>query len=149
MRSEENLTTLENTLVTLTHEHRKILTELNVIEKYLNDDSGPLVRALSTFENIKTFLVSEHHKREDTILYEWMLNQNVTVDQDIIARIKKEHEELEHLLENINKEKDETTLAYDLKDFVDLYREHVALEEQFIFQIARGLLGVKKAADNI
>lgn len=148
MRSEEVLTTLENTLATLSKEHNKILTELNLIETQLNENPGSPMRARATFDNIKDFLVSEHHRREETVLFDWMLNQNVTVDEDVIARIKKDHQDLELLLANINNEKDEEALAYTLQDFIDLYREHVALEEKFIFQIARGLLTVKKSGTN-
>lgn len=154
MKSVEQLTTLENTLATLTIEHKKILTELSVLEGLIQDESNFSTKVVPAFKNLKNFLLPDHHKREDSILYEWMLNQNSTVDHDIIDRIRLEHQNLEVLMENINKQVENISqaspakavrmLAHDLLDFIELYREHVELEEKFIFMIAKGLLSVKR-----
>lgn len=123
----------------LSKEHHKILVELDNLERLLNVNFDLSDKASTLYE-----LVKEHHKREDSSLYEWMLNQNETVDRDIVVRMRNDHEDIEILLENMKKEKNEKILSFDLKDFIDLYREHVNLEEQFIFQIAKGIIAEKK-----
>lgn len=154
MKSVEQLTNLENTLATLTIEHKKILSELSVLEELIQDESNYQATVVPAFKNLKNFLLPDHHKREDSILYEWMLNQNTTVDHDIIDRIRDEHHKLEVLMENINQQvgkisqasaaKDIRMLGHDLLDFIELYREHVELEEKFIFMIAKGLLSAQR-----
>lgn len=154
MTTVEQLTTVEETLTGLIKEHKKILIELTVLEELIPEDSSFPTKALSVFRNIKNLLLTGHHKREDTILYEWMLNQNKTVDHDIIDRIRKDHEDLEMLLESINQQAEKFSpassanaakfLAHELSNFIDLYREHVCLEEKFIFQIAKGIIAARK-----
>lgn len=143
MKQSEELGSIQDTLSSLINEHKKIHAELQELEVMVPE-------TLTAIKKIKKLMLLEHHKKEDEVLYKWMINQNPTVDQDIIARILKDHEELETLLQKIEQQADSATsdkmmrsLAYDLSNFIDSYREHIDLEEKFIFQIARGLLSTR------
>lgn len=155
MNSAEQLNTVENTLTVLINEHKKILSELSILSELIQENSVLPTKVLSVFKSIRGVLMADHHKREETILFKWMLNQNKTVDQDIIGRVLKDHETLEVLLESINQQTENVspaspanvtkTLKHDLGNFIELYREHVELEEKFIFQIAKGLVTAWKS----
>lgn len=141
MSAATQLESIEDTLTRLTKDHQKILQELIFLEELLMEKTDALDKALLVFKKLRMLLQGDHHQREESVLYEWMLNQNVNVDQDIIARISKEHDELESLMERIGQQVQSTKiLAFDLRDFIDLYREHIELEDKFIFQIAKGLI---------
>lgn len=95
------------------------------------------------------FTFSEHHKREEHVLYKWMLEQNKNADSELIKVIINEHKELELLgkkiAENIQSHLESTpkvsvlTVESDVSYFIARYREHVEKEERFIFAIAEAL----------
>lgn len=133
-------------LSTLCKEHQAILDQLIQIEKKTTQYSD----LLEEFKKLQKLTIQTHHKREEETLFTWMLEQNPNSDATIINQIKNEHMELEfkqkHIAGNLEKLLlDQSTvslktLAFDIQDFVDLYREHIHREENFIYLIADGLV---------
>lgn len=149
MSAVTQLESIEATLTSLTKDHQSILQDLNFLEELLMDKSDSPEKALLVFKKLRMLLQGDHHQREESVLYEWMINQNVNVDQDIITRIRKEHDDLESLMERISQQVQLTKVAaFDIRDFIDLYREHIDLEDKFIFQIAKGLISRHRVSGN-
>lgn len=138
---------MKTTISILCKEHQTILDELNLIEKNISTQYSEL---LEKFRHLQKFTIDGHHKREEEILFTWMLKQNPNSDATIIDQIRKEHLELEskqkQIVDNLEKLLSQQfvvpikTLAFDVQDFIDLYREHIQIEENFIYMIADGLV---------
>lgn len=149
MRALQDLESVQDTLSTLTLEHKKIMLELQAIENCVPEHKTNFSPdAIKLLKNLNNLLVVDHHRREDAVLFEWMIAQNPDADRKIIDRIQNDHREFEKLLQSILKQTEELkfshALAYDVLNFVDSYREHVDLEEKFIYQIAKGLLNSQR-----
>lgn len=138
---------MKTTISILCKEHQTILAELTLIEKNISTQYSEL---LERFRNLQKFTIDGHHKREEEILFTWMLKQNPNSDATIIDQIRKEHLELDSKQNKIVDSLEKLllkqfvvslkTLAFDIQDFIDLYREHIQREENFIYLIADGLV---------
>lgn len=146
---------MQDTINVLLKEHKKIIAELNSVEQDITDASVSILPpTIEKLKHLITFTSHDHHKLENDVLLAWMLEQNPTADKSIIDRIRNEHYELEGLQKKILTHIDEMaknkakisfkSLTFDIKDFIDLYREHIDREEKFIFQIAKGLIANQK-----
>lgn len=139
----------------LIEEHKKISEELKLIEvNFSTRPAGFLQDTLKRFKGLENMTIHGHHKKEDEILFKWMLAQDCNADSSVIERFRKEHDELEVLhkgiirnLESLVKNTSNSlliTLDIDVTNFIDLYREHIQKEEGFIFLIADGIISANE-----
>lgn len=142
---------MRNTISILDKDHKSIKEDLLQIENCLPiQGEKKLTELLRLFKDLERFTTSGHHKREDEILFSWMLEQNSNSDASIIKRIKSEHDELENKQRLIiaclekqipGKSGDSLVgISFDIRDFIDLYREHIEIEDGFIYLIADALI---------
>lgn len=139
----------------LIEEHKKISEELTLIEgNFSSRPAGYLQDSLKRFKGLESLAIHGHHKKEDEILFSWMLAQDRNADRSVIERFRKEHEELETLHKGIIKNLEmlledptqslQTTVEIDAINFIDSYREHIQKEESFIFVIADGIIAANE-----
>ncbi len=147
----ENERNIQTNILILIDDHKKILAELSIVEKSITDDPTHLKPdMIEVLRELKDFTLFTHHKREDDVLFTWMLEQNPNADKMVIKRIRDEHERLETLQRIIFSQiaylsSDESvippkTLVFTVTEFIQLYREHIDVEEKFIYPIAKGLI---------
>jgi hemerythrin-like domain-containing protein len=134
----------------LNSDHELIENKLEVLAQILSEPEfknnlSKIKEALIFFE---TFTFKEHHRREEDILYKWMLEQNKDSDRELINKIISEHRFLEEIANNLKKEVEFAIknndnklgkIGADLSYFVTAYTEHAERESSFIFVIAETL----------
>lgn len=138
---------IPSTIRNLLQEHKQISHELELLESFIKERNFSQQEVLKFLTNLNNFTLSGHHEKEEQILFKWMLDQNPNADKTIINKIIDEHLELDGLLkslvEDINQGASIESLKFDMLNFMEMYREHIDLEENFIFLIAKGLLTAK------
>lgn len=135
---------MNKNIIELKEDHKKVGSSLESIENILNfTDLETLLKDLrGQLEFFRDFTCKIHHKRESEVLFKWLTDQNPGSDQQVIARINSEHDELEaqveNFLERVNNFSvdDKSALLSDVEDFVRMYKNHIDKEEKFIFLIA-------------
>jgi len=140
---------MKELIVELNRDHELIDRQLEDLEQLISEMD--FHRQLSSIqEQMELFydLSRLHHKREETVLYPWMLNQDSHSDKNLISKIIDDHRELENLVQEIVKEivkarESESsklgTLGYEITLLIAKYREHAMRESSFIFLIAESL----------
>lgn len=140
----------------LDSDHELILKKMDEMSAFLEekDFSKTFPRLLEVLKFFEKFTFSEHHTREENILYKWMKDQNKNSDKDLINKIVDDHKFLEKLLieirthvESILNKKEavsENVIAAELTFFLTMYREHVERESSFIFVVANALCPTEK-----
>lgn len=134
----------------LAADHEIVIEKLALLESFL--DESPAVsfvkveETLSFFEN---FLFNSHHKKEEEVLYAWMISQNKNSDDVLIQKIVDEHKTFHEISKGIssdvkkflNKEDSPSAveIVYELGEFIRKYNDHMKREESFIYEIASGL----------
>lgn len=132
-------------------EHKHIAHELEEIEAlFFGGEEGYLRKTLQKFRKLEASAIYEHHKNEDEILFTWLLSRTKRPDVSVIDHFRKEHDKLESLhktiLRNLEKCLTEggsmllSSINFDIRDFIDCYREHMHKEEKFLFLIGDGLM---------
>lgn len=155
MHDIEHLQQIEKTLSKLILEHNKIREELELLERTTQEEKPFSQRGIAVLQSFRSLTLVEHHYKEDQELLAWMVEQNENVDTDIISCIREEHKALESKLSKLDKNiktisSDSPSvqvrdLVNDLIDFIQCYREHIDLEEKFIFLIVDGIISNKKS----
>lgn len=142
---------IQETISGLIEDHKRILSELKVIEESISREPQRLrPEAIEVLRGLSQFTMEQHHRREEDELFTWMLEQGPDADKTILDRICLEHHQLEEMERNIagqveglianNFTFSPRALIYEINNFIDLYREHIELEEKFIYLIAKGIL---------
>lgn len=138
---------IPTTIGSLLQEHKQISRELELLESFIKERKFPQQEILGFLTNLNSYTLSGHHEKEEQILFKWMLDQNPNADKTIINKIIDEHMELDGLLQGLIKDINNgvsiDSLKFDMLNFMEMYREHIDLEENFIFLIAKGLLAAK------
>ncbi|GEM_PF-647894 len=138
---------IPTTIGSLLQEHKQISRELELLESFIKERKFPQQEILGFLTNLNSFTLSGHHEKEEQILFRWMLDQNPNADKTIIKKIIDEHIELDGILQGLIKDINHgvsiDSLKFDMLNFMEMYREHIDLEENFIFLIAKGLLAAK------
>lgn len=134
----------------LSDDHEIIAEKIKLLNAMLNvepAESFPQIHeTLSFFED---FLFQTHHKKEEQVLYAWMVQQNERADNELIKKIIDDHNsfhkksnEIKAGIELFLKNRPgptALTILYDLSEFISSYIEHIEREENFIYEIANGL----------
>ncbi len=140
---------MKELIVELNRDHELIDRQLEDLEQLISETD--FHRQLSSIqEQMQLFydLSRLHHKREETVLYPWMLKQHSDSDKDLITKIIDDHRDLENrVLEIVNeiatvKESEDSSLGnlgYNISFLITKYREHASRESSFIFVIAESL----------
>ncbi len=134
----------------LNSDHERIESKLEILAQILSepDFKNSLSKIQETLSFFETFTFKEHHRREEDVLYKWMLEQNKDSDRELINKIISEHRFLEEIANNLkkevelalkNKESKLGKIGADLSYFVTAYTEHAERESSFIFVIAETL----------
>jgi len=133
---------IQTTIGSLLKEHQQIKKELDLLQSLMEEKNFPSQELLKFLNNLKTLTLSGHHEKEEKILLKWMIDQNPNADGAIISKIKKDHQELDAIVQRILERSE--GLEDELTNFLQLYREHIDLEENFIFLIAKGILAASE-----
>lgn len=139
---------IHTTIGNLLLEHKQINHQLELLESFIKEQIFFQQEILKLLKNLNSFTLSGHHETEEQILFKWMLDQNPNADKTIINKIISEHKELDSLLHGLITDIENGTpinsLKFEMLNFVQMYQEHIDLEENFIFLIAKGLLAAKE-----
>lgn len=135
----------------LDRDHELILKKMDEMSSFLaeRDFEKTFPQLLNVLIFFESFTFSEHHIREENVLFKWMKEQNKNADKELIDKIIGDHKTLEKLLTKIKdnveailqnkKSVSVNTIAAELTFFLTVYREHVERETTFIFSIASAL----------
>lgn len=148
---ESNISEL---IAKLNEDHSIVSEKVHLLSTLINlhpEEGFPkIIEELKFFE---TFIFSVHHKREEEVLYKWMVGQNKNSDSQLIQRIIDEHNTFSNDAKKIIKDMENylaknnsapiATIRYNLARFLSTYVEHMEKEESFIYLIAEGLAGVQ------
>jgi hemerythrin-like domain-containing protein len=139
----------------LNNDHELITEKINEMSMFLSlknfEEILPkLLKSILFFEN---FTFTEHHRREENVLYKWMVDQNKTSDKELISKIIDDHKSLEKLVKDLrlniesnlngNKQVSTVSIGADLSFLITKYREHIERETSFIFVIAESMCNHK------
>lgn len=141
---------MKQVLKYLTDDHSKITESLNEMYSLLKLDTNESLERISEILNyFESYVFRVHHKREETVLYSWMINQNPKSDTALMQKIIDEHNLLEIGIKEIqstiksyikgNCTQTSISILYEVNLFIIKYRKHIDSEEKFIFEIADSL----------
>lgn len=140
----------------LESDHEIILQKMDEMSCFLEEKNfdKTFPRLLDDLIFFEKFTFSEHHVREENVLFKWMKDQNKNSDKELINKIVADHKFLEKLLieirtnvEAILQKKEVVSvnvIAAELTFFLTMYREHVERETTFIFAVASALCPTEK-----
>lgn len=141
---------MKELIALLDKDHEMVSSELEKLDNLVSSKNlvEKLKEILTVVFFFEKFVVSEHHKREEEVLYKWMLGQNKHADKELIQKIVDEHKALEKIVTDVREKieiaikTNETHVAgigAELSLLVSKYREHIERESGFIFIIASAL----------
>lgn len=137
----------------LNQDHEIVSAKIYQLNSLINlpaEESFPkIVEMLNFFED---FIFKIHHKREEELLYSWMVKQNKNSDTQLIQKIIDDHNAFSEFakkividIENHFQNKPAPTVGsirYDLSLFIGNYVDHIEKEESFIYLIAESLANI-------
>jgi len=129
----------------LCNEHRIIDEKIKQLDEFTNLKEIDLYQPLQEIlQFLKNEITEKHHRRENEVLYTWMVEQNKNADTELINRIISEHNYIDKLIQeclNIMNKPQDNYIALKMKilDLTTSYKAHMEKEEKFIFQIANAL----------
>lgn len=147
---------MQNLIKELDSDHELILKKMDEMSAFLEekDFHKTFPRLLEVLIFFEKFTFSEHHTREENILFKWMKDQNKNSDKELINKIVDDHKFLEKMLIQVRNnveaflnKKDVVSvnvIAAELTFFLTMYREHVERESSFIFAVASALCPPEK-----
>ena len=143
-----------NELIAMLNKDHEIVSakiyQLNVLINLPAEEAFPkIVELLNFFDD---FIFKIHHKREENLLYSWMMKQNKNSDTQLIQKIIDDHDAFSVFakkiildIENHLQDKPSPTVGairYDLSLFIANYVDHIEKEESFIYLIAESLANI-------
>ncbi len=135
--------TTPDVVTLLLGEHAAILSLFRGLEKRLPTMSLEEIRHAAEWVEC---LMRSHAVEEDMLLFCALPRAQRGVS-DTLEAMENEHEQQRRLLEGMHEETDAALARAQMRQLIEVTREHFAVEERVLFGLARDILGVEKLTE--